>query len=802
MKQKIAASASLLIVAGLIGFSIFLTPISMADVFDQNKIIDDAVFDNNGTMTADQVDSWLNTYFGSTSCISTSHGFSAPDPTGYNPTQGFLYGSNVSAGKIIYDAAQAYGINPQVLLATLQKEQSLVDGSAGCSTLRYAAATGYGCPDGGTTYSYSGLNLYTINGVTTTSVSGTCVNSPLKAGFSQQVIRSAWLLKFGEQRSEGNINWAVIKGNWDNSDDPQTCYGGPMTQGTWQRCPSGGSAYYDGYTTIDNTSVHMDNGATAALYWYTPHFPGNENFFTIFTSWFGSTRGTPFFQISGSVKTYMIGANNTYYYITTPSIMNAYGYGTTFTRISQEDSSYLNGLTYNGTLPLIARFEGDGVYAAADGKLHPFPSSTTFTDYGYSFGQEATLPAWMLQYVPQAEKVTNVLRQSDSAAIYYVTGGKAQPFCTWSAYTTLGTPTYFSQAYVTLNHAFASTLALGAPIATDGTLISATDASTYGVWDGTQLMPISADVAKASGLINCGVPTASLSQLTVGTTTLNNLAQDSSNNEYILDGSRKLLVSGAQQANLAIPAGNFVTADDTFMARFTQASMSNLYRVNNGDGVYDIISGHSYAIPSPDDLYGLGYDFGQVLNVSASTSALFPSSGVVYRPGRLVRIGNQDAVYLLDTGFTEHAFPSAATFLNYGYTWGQVASVGPTGLQAYAAGSSVSQYAQDGSGVYWLVDSGGRHKVSSTLTAASYYNISSANSTSLSSTVLNNIPTSQDLTKVFRAGNQDAVYLIENGTKRPYTSSTAFLSQGYTWTDVISLSPSYVSSLPTGAPIN
>jgi hypothetical protein len=65
-----------------------------------------------------------------------------------------------------------------------------------------------------------------------------------------------------------------------------------MTQGTWQRCPSGGSAYYDGYTTIDNTAVHMDSGPTAALYWYTPHFAGNQNFYSIFTQWFGSTQTT------------------------------------------------------------------------------------------------------------------------------------------------------------------------------------------------------------------------------------------------------------------------------------------------------------------------------------------------------------------------------------------------------------------------------------------------------------------------------------------------------------------------------
>jgi hypothetical protein len=64
-----------------------------------------------------------------------------------------------------------------------------------------------------------------------------------------------------------------------------------MTQGTWRVCPSGGTSYYDGYyTTKDPATVHIDNGATAALYHYTPFKHGQELFFNIFTGWFGSTQ--------------------------------------------------------------------------------------------------------------------------------------------------------------------------------------------------------------------------------------------------------------------------------------------------------------------------------------------------------------------------------------------------------------------------------------------------------------------------------------------------------------------------------
>jgi hypothetical protein len=256
---------------------------------DYNNLIDDVVFDNYNTLSAGQVDTFLNDF--PNSCISSNNGFRAPDPTGYNPTNGFLYGGNVTAGRVITDAARAYQINPEVLLATMQKEQSLVTGGSGiCSTLAYTGAMGYGCPDGGTAYNYSGVDLYTLNGHEATSVNGTCVNSKAKAGFSQQVIHATWLLKFDRERSEGRVTWAIITSAWNNNDDLSTCYGGYMTQGTFQRCPSGSATYYDGITTIDGSAVHMDNGATAALYDYTPHKSGNTNFDTIYTAWFGSVR--------------------------------------------------------------------------------------------------------------------------------------------------------------------------------------------------------------------------------------------------------------------------------------------------------------------------------------------------------------------------------------------------------------------------------------------------------------------------------------------------------------------------------
>lgn len=281
--KRVVIFFALCLLALVPGFVIFSGRDAAA--FDKDLLMDDFVFTDSGSMSATQIDVFLND---KSSCISTNSGFSAIEPTGYNQTDGFQYGGNVSAGTVIARSAQVYGLNPQVLLVTLQKEQSIIT-STSCSTNTISKAMGYGCPDSGGSYDYSGINLYTRGGTTFTSVSGICVNSAVKAGFTQQVIRAAWLLKFSQERSLGNVGWAIIQGSWDNSDDLQMCYSGYMTQGTFKRCPDGPANYYDGWATIDSTATHMDSGATASLYRYTPHFHGNENFVSLFELWFGST---------------------------------------------------------------------------------------------------------------------------------------------------------------------------------------------------------------------------------------------------------------------------------------------------------------------------------------------------------------------------------------------------------------------------------------------------------------------------------------------------------------------------------
>ena len=159
-----------------------------------------------------------------------------------------IIGEGETAAHIIWQAAQDYKINPQVLLVLLQKETGLITDKIP-NNFDYRKATGYGCPD-------------------------TAPCSEKYYGFKNQIRKAAAL--FSE----------VLNGGWTNY---------PLGNNYIQYNPS---------VACEGAVVNVKNLATSALYRYTPYQPnagalaagygtaycgayGNRNFYLYFQDWFG-----------------------------------------------------------------------------------------------------------------------------------------------------------------------------------------------------------------------------------------------------------------------------------------------------------------------------------------------------------------------------------------------------------------------------------------------------------------------------------------------------------------------------------
>ena len=160
---------------------------------------------------------------------------------------GFQYGE--SAAHIIWQAAQDYKINPQVLIVLLQKETGLITDRIP-NNGDYRKATGYGCPD-------------------------TAACSSKYYGFKNQIRNAAALFR------------TVLDGGWTNY---------PLGSNYIQYNPS---------SACGGSWVNIRSLATSALYRYTPYQPnasalaagygagdscgayGNRNFYNYFEDWFG-----------------------------------------------------------------------------------------------------------------------------------------------------------------------------------------------------------------------------------------------------------------------------------------------------------------------------------------------------------------------------------------------------------------------------------------------------------------------------------------------------------------------------------
>jgi hypothetical protein len=262
-------------VAVLVAGVILLWPHATSAQYVQNNLVDDNIFLNSASMSQAQIQTFLTNRAGYLGTYQLTFDCASTGTASNNAyvAAGAPCGQTVYASSIVYYAAQVYGLNPQVILATLQKEQSLVtDPSPTAHQLNFAM--GYGCGDS----------------------SGCSQDS----GFLHQVDDATWQLRLNYERAWGNNSW------WD-SQYVYACPGATKYYSTGLFPGRNVTFFDDSGTAYDSFTIN--DGATASLYCYTPHaypgsaqefYSGSYNFVTSFEQWFGSTQ--PAVEISSPLR--------------------------------------------------------------------------------------------------------------------------------------------------------------------------------------------------------------------------------------------------------------------------------------------------------------------------------------------------------------------------------------------------------------------------------------------------------------------------------------------------------------------
>ncbi len=235
--------------------------------WDPGNIISDQVFFNTASMTTAQIRSFVTAQ--DTACAASNPWclknlkVTFPAQAADQYCQAVPAGNQIDAATAISEFSTACGINPQVMLTTLQKESQGLS-RPNPTAANYDAAWGWNCPD--------------------TGAGGSANCDPAGKGFFLQ----------GYQMAK---QWAKYK----------------------QRIPTGYYPYQPGKTVTilwnveqsgcGGAPVTIANIATAALYVYTPYQPnaaslaaypgegdkcsayGNRNYFRMFQKYFGDTGG-------------------------------------------------------------------------------------------------------------------------------------------------------------------------------------------------------------------------------------------------------------------------------------------------------------------------------------------------------------------------------------------------------------------------------------------------------------------------------------------------------------------------------
>ncbi|MDQ0647760.1 hypothetical protein QFZ53_001956 [Microbacterium natoriense] len=367
----------------------------ITDGFRPGNIISNAVFYDTSTMTPQTIDSFFRSKVPSCRagyvCLK-DYRQNTPNRPADKYCNGYQGAGNESAATIIYRVAQSCGINPQVFIVMLQKEQGLVT-HTWPSDWRYTMALGQGCPD-------------------------TAPCDPAYAGFFYQIYGAGRQMKI---YTEGRYFTYYAPGK------------------TW-------NILYNPNAACGRGPVYVENEATSALYYYTPYQPnaaalragygegdgcsayGNRNFYNYFTDWFGSTQtgsvpARGLVRAAGQDAIYLIN-NGVKSHVQTIEDYTAF-----HSRLGDAVTVSASALNAVPAGPAARRYvhdprSGTLFLLEADGTSHRFATPEQIEMFGYPFPTYVNLEPAIMDSFTRGADVGAFLRSGSTQEIYQLQNGQ------------------------------------------------------------------------------------------------------------------------------------------------------------------------------------------------------------------------------------------------------------------------------------------------------------------------------------------------------------------------------------------
>lgn len=771
-----------------IGF-FYLAPIKSYAItgsdFQAGRIIDDAIFFNSNAMTPDQIQYFLDSKV--PTCDRNHSGITGSSGTRYDPpftclkeyienpttrennigrfnSDGSPYNvpGGMSAAQIIWSAGQAHGINPQVLLVMLQKEQGLVTDTWPTAG-NYKIALGFACPD-------------------------TAPCDSQYYGFYNQVSSAAkQLKKYVTYPDSYNFKAGVTRYIGYN---PSSACGG--------------------------SNVYLQNSATAALYNYTPYQPnpgalasltdtnpggtsdcgayGNRNFWWFFNKWFGSTFGSLFRTVDSGTLYY---TNGKYRFIV-PSVdlINQYGLSLNDVRfVSQQelDAIPIAPSPFTSTLGQVIKSnsdtdsDGGALYLVSDGRRHQFGSMEQFTAFGYKAQSINVLPIDIISRItPNTLGLSSFVKGSDNY-IYKMEGGSRRVIFEFSKFAALNPSGKVTQlSNFTLAHYYFGTALI------DGNFVAIGPDKTVRLYTGatSYYTLTSMDQYQCWGLANLRNYTIENNDLLPASNqgTIRCSAKTSSGKFYLaINGVRYELAGGAHSQPPLL--------NDYFV---NSLPSGYLHPVVKGEGPeLAVLEGDlKRPIPSMSVFEALGYSSNQISEMPNNSYYALPTGSRKYSIGSLILEPNKTVSVV--TGSNSRSYISSeAQFGHYGFNWGAILPADSPDLWQFPNTQTLGQYIRNGNELF-LVDSGYSYVIPTTLDTAVGVNRASLPAIDTGK-VLSGTRYAQ-MKKFVKAQDGPTIYLLDGGKKRPYADWNAFMRDSSNKPqDIVNLSPGAIAGFPDGS---